>query len=94
LIVESAAFEVSNDNLSEKELKLCAVIKKGASITYEEFYNYLKQNLAYFMVPRYLEFKKELPKNANEFIQKFILRKEWDNKSLRKNAYDVKAKLL
>ncbi len=93
LIVESAAFEVLNDNLSEKELKLCAVIKKKASITYEEFYNYLKQNLAYFMVPRYLEFKEELPKNANEFIQKFILRKEWDNKSLRKNAYDVKAKL-
>ncbi len=93
LIVESAAFDVSDRISPEKEIKLCAVIKKGASITYEDFYNFLKQNLAYFMVPRYIEFKEELPQNANGFVQKFILKKEWENENNKKNVYDVKAKL-
>jgi len=42
------------------------------------------------MVPRYIEFKEELPKNANDFIQKFILRKEWESGRSQKNAYDAK----
>jgi len=91
LIVGSAVFEVNNKNSIEKELKMCAVIKKRAKITPKEFYDFLKQNLAYFMVPRYIEFKKDLPKNANEFIQKFILRKEWEIGESQKNTYDVKA---
>ena len=88
LIVESAVFEVKNNSL-EKELKICAVIQKGVSITYEEFYKFLKKNLAYFMVPRYIEFRKTLPKNANELIQKFILRNEWDSGISLENTHDM-----
>ena len=33
--------------------------------------------------------KSQLPKNANEFIQKFILRKEWKTAKSQKNAYDA-----
>ncbi|MFX1312659.1 MAG: AMP-binding protein [Promethearchaeota archaeon] len=91
LIVESAVFEVNNQKTSEKELKICAVIKERARITPKDFYNFLKQNLAYFMVPRYIEFKKELPKNANELFQKFILREEWETLNSQKNTYDAKA---
>ncbi|MFX1490200.1 MAG: AMP-binding protein, partial [Promethearchaeota archaeon] len=61
-VVRSAVFEVNNDkNSKEKELKICAEIKKGTKMTPQEFYDFLKQNLAYFMVPRYIEFKEELP---------------------------------
>ncbi|KON26971.1 hypothetical protein AC481_06055 [miscellaneous Crenarchaeota group archaeon SMTZ-80] len=88
-IIKSAAFEVPINNSGDKGLKLCAVVKEGATLTYEDFLYYLKQNLAYFMVPRFIEFKKELPKNANELIQKFILKKEWEKKSSRKNTYDT-----
>lgn len=91
LIVGSAVFEVKNENSSEKELKITTIIKKGAEITPKKFYDFLKQNLAYFMVPRYIEFRKELPKNANEFVQKFLLRKEWDIVKTQKNTYDAKA---
>ena len=91
LIDGSAVFEVIDKNSLEKELKICAVIKKGAKITPKEFYDFLKQNLAYFMVPRYIEFRNELPKNANEFIQKFILRKEWEIGKSQKNTCDAKA---
>jgi len=90
LIVSSAVFDVIDESSLEKELKICAVIKKGANLTPNEFYDFLKQNLAYFMVPRYIEFKKELPKNAVEFIQKFILREEWNNAKSQKNTFDAK----
>lgn len=92
LIIESAVFEVSINDSKDKILKLCAVIKEGASMTHEELHEYLKENLAYFMVPRFIEFKKELPKNANELIQKYILIKEWDNKGTKKNTYDTLTK--
>jgi acyl-coenzyme A synthetase/AMP-(fatty) acid ligase len=41
------------------------------------------------MVPRYIEFKKELPKNANELVQKYMLEKEWENETEKKNTYDT-----
>ncbi len=88
LIVESAVFEVDNSSL-ENELKICAVIQKGVTITPREFYKFLKKNLAYFMVPRYIEFREELPKNANELIQKFILRNEWNSGVSLKNTHDM-----
>ena len=88
LIVESAVFEVKNGS-AEKELKMCAVIQKGVSITPDEFYTFLKKNLAYFMVPRYIEFREELPKNANELIQKFILIDEWDSGLSIENTHDM-----
>jgi crotonobetaine/carnitine-CoA ligase len=88
LIVESAVFEVKNDS-AEKELKICAVIQKGVSITHEELYKFLEKNLAYFMVPRYIEFREELPKNANELIQKFILIDEWDSGLSLENTHDM-----
>jgi len=89
LIVESAVFEVSNSNPSEKHLKICAVIQKGASISHKVFQKFLQQNLAYFMVPRYIEFKEELPKNANELIQKFMLINEWKSGKSLENTYDT-----
>jgi crotonobetaine/carnitine-CoA ligase len=89
LIVESAVFEVLGNHSSDKYLKICAVIQNGATITHKEFHKFLQQNLAYFMVPRYIEFTEELPKNANELIQKFILRNEWDSGKSLKNTYDT-----
>ncbi|MFX1389910.1 MAG: AMP-binding protein [Promethearchaeota archaeon] len=90
LVDGSTVFEVIDKTNSEKELKICAVIKKGAKLTPNEFYDFLKQNLAFFMVPRYIEFKEEMPKNANEFVQKFILQKEWENGKSLDKTYDTK----
>ncbi|TFF87523.1 MAG: hypothetical protein EU549_04575, partial [Promethearchaeota archaeon] len=73
LIVNSAAFEVPLDNSSEKAIKICIEIKDKGSLSYSEVNSYLKENLAYFMIPRFIEFKNILPSNANELIQKFKL---------------------
>ncbi|MFX0024519.1 MAG: AMP-binding protein [Candidatus Hermodarchaeota archaeon] len=91
LIDGSAVFEVIDKSTLEKELKICAVTKKKANLAPNELYDFLKQNLAYFMVPRYIEFKEEMPKNANEFIQKFILQKEWETGKNSDKIYDAKA---
>ncbi len=90
LIIESAVFEVNAKDSSEKELKICAVVQDGASITPKEFYSFLKKNLAYFMVPRFIEFKQELPKNPNELIKKFILKNDWESGKSLNNTYDTK----
>jgi len=92
LIIESAAFEVPINDESNPAIILCAVIKKGTSLSYESLNDYLKENLAYYMVPRYYEFKEELPKNAYGLVQKYLLVEEWNNKKLLKNIYDITSK--
>ncbi|MFX1329053.1 MAG: AMP-binding protein [Promethearchaeota archaeon] len=88
-VAECAAFEVSIENSSNKEIKICTVVKKDTDLKYNDFHYYLKENLAYFMVPRFIEFKEQLPKNLNELVQKFILKEEWEDKSLRNNTFDT-----
>ncbi|MFX1445267.1 MAG: AMP-binding protein [Promethearchaeota archaeon] len=87
-ISECAAFEVSFKNSPNKEIKICAVVKKDKKLKYSDFHYFLNENLAYFMVPRFIEFKEELPKNINELVLKFILKQQWEDITLRKNTYD------
>jgi len=92
-ILECAAFGVkSGENLIE-EIKLCVVLKKSSSITAKELYDYMNLNLANFMVPRYIEFKEELPKTNTNFVQKFVLEKEWKENISQKNTWDAKNNL-
>ncbi|MEJ2277157.1 MAG: AMP-binding protein [Candidatus Lokiarchaeota archaeon] len=51
LVINSAAFEVDLDSSQNKALKICVEIKKGVALSYQELHSYLKENLAYFMVP-------------------------------------------
>ncbi|MBD3216113.1 MAG: AMP-binding protein [Candidatus Lokiarchaeota archaeon] len=90
LIINSAVIEVQFANSSKKELKICCKIKDNTKLAHHDFYSFLKENLAYFMVPRFIEFRSILPKNANEFVQKFILKQEWELKERRKNTYDTR----
>jgi crotonobetaine/carnitine-CoA ligase len=91
-VINSAVFEVPVNNSSEKALKICVRIKNDTDLTYEDLHSYLKQNLAYFMVPRFMEYKRTLPKNANDLVQKFILREEWHTKESKMNSYDTHLK--
>ncbi len=84
-ILESAAFTVP----SEKNIKLCVVKRKDSEITHKELSDYLFQNCAYFMVPRFIEFKRELPKNSNELVSKYILRQEWEEEITKRNTWDT-----
>ena len=91
-VVESAVFGVPNEEKLEEDIKLCIVLKNKQTITHEEFSNYLFQNMAYYLVPKYIEFKDQFPKNGNGLIKKFILRKEWESENSKRNSWDTEKK--
>jgi len=85
-VLDCAVISIPSEN-SNNDMKICAVLHKDNSITHQEFYNYLRLNLAHYMVPRYIEFKKRLRVLTGR-IKKFQLRNEWQNKEIQKNTWD------
>ncbi|MCP1145495.1 AMP-binding protein [Lysinibacillus endophyticus] len=67
-------------------VKAFIVLKEGKSVTEEELDKYCRQNLAAFKVPRYYEFRKELPKTAVGKILRRTLVEEEKQKNLELQA--------
>lgn len=67
-------------------VKAYIVLKEGKSVTEEELDKYCRQNLAAFKVPRYYEFRKELPKTAVGKILRRTLVEEEKQKNLELQA--------
>ncbi len=82
-ILESAVFAVPSE-LGEDEVKANIVFKPGESLPPEDLIRFCNDRMAYFAVPRYLEFVDELPKTPTNRIEKYRLRqlgvteKTWD----------------
>ena len=49
--------------LAEDDLKVTATLKEGATITEEELFRWCIDELPYFALPRYIEFRAELPRS-------------------------------
>lgn len=58
----------------EDELKVTAVLRDGAVVTEHELCIWSLDNLPHFAVPRYIEFRAELPKNPTGRVLKYQLR--------------------
>ena len=86
-VLESAAIAVKDKEMTEDEVKICVILKQGQKLEPEELIAYCKDRMAYFMVPRYVEFMEEFPKTPNQKIQKFMLREQgvtpetWDRET-------------
>ena len=72
-LLEAAVHAVPSP-LGEDDLKVTVVLKDGATLTEEELARWSVERLPYFAVPRYVEFRDELPKNQMGKIQKHELR--------------------
>ncbi|OLS12888.1 MAG: Long-chain-fatty-acid--CoA ligase [Promethearchaeota archaeon CR_4] len=75
-ILESVVFGVPGNKSSGDDLKICVVLKNtrmASTLTPAQFYEYLQENLANFMVPRYIEFQPML-RTSSERIKKYLLR--------------------
>lgn len=72
-VLESAAVAVPAE-LGEDEVKIVVVLKPGERLAPEELIAWCEKRLAYFMVPRYVQFTGALPKTPNEKVQKYRLR--------------------
>lgn len=73
-VLESAAVAVPSEH-SEDELKVVAALKPGAHVEPAELHAFLKDRLPAYMVPRFIEIRREeLPKTPTGKVQKVLLR--------------------
>ncbi|MCZ6623505.1 MAG: AMP-binding protein [Deltaproteobacteria bacterium] len=87
-IAESAVIGVP-DPIHQEEVKAYIVLKPPATpatLTPEEIWALCQKHLALFKVPRYLEYRQELPKTPSGKVQKTPLRAEGG--SLKQEAFD------
>lgn len=78
LIAESAVIGVA-DAIRGEEVKACIVLKPPAGreeLSPEAIWTFCDERLAPFKVPRFLEYRNELPKTPSSKIQKNLLRED------------------
>ena len=73
--------------LTEDDLKITATVKEGASLTEEELFRWCIDQLPYFALPRYIEFRAELPRSPVGRVLKRELRDE----GVTATTWDVEA---
>jgi crotonobetaine/carnitine-CoA ligase len=84
-ILDAAVIPVP-DPIRGEEVKAYVVLSPGQELTEQEIFEYCKENMAAFKVPRYLEFRESLPKTPSERVQKQKLRGERED--LTEGCYD------
>jgi carnitine-CoA ligase len=85
-VLESAAHAVPSE-LSEDEIKLVIVLKPGRTAKPEEILDFCQGKMAYYAIPRYVEFREALPKTGTHRIEYSVLKQEgitpgtWDREA-------------
>jgi crotonobetaine/carnitine-CoA ligase len=74
-LADVAVHAVPSD-LSEDDLKVTATLAEGASLTEEELFRWCIDELPWFALPRYIEFRVELPRSPVGRVLKRDLRAE------------------
>lgn len=74
-IIEAAVIPVPDAGRGE-EVKAALVLRPGSKVTEQDVADWARQRLASFKVPRYIEFRPELPHTGSGKIDKTILRRE------------------
>jgi crotonobetaine/carnitine-CoA ligase len=72
--VAEVAIVGQKGELGHDEIVAHVVLKKNKSLDAKEFFEFCNNNMSYFMVPKYLVIRSELPKTATERIEKYKLR--------------------
>ena len=62
--------------LTEDDLKITAILADGASVTEADLFRWCIDQLPYFALPRYIEFRTELPRSPVGRVLKRELRTE------------------
>lgn len=76
-VLEAAVIAVPSE-LGEDEVMACIVLKENQIMNPEEIIDWCKEHLANFKVPRYVQFRDNLPKTPTQRIAKYILKQEED----------------
>ena len=62
--------------MGEDDVKVTAVLKEGETLTERELCEWCLDKVPFFAVPRYIEFRMDLPRNPTGKIMKFQLRED------------------
>jgi crotonobetaine/carnitine-CoA ligase len=84
-ILDCAVIGVPSE-LAEEEVKAFVVIRPGEQMKPEEVVQWCVERLAHFKVPRYVEFREELPRTPSLRVRKDMLRQE--PAELQNNCFD------
>ncbi len=91
-VLESAAYAVKILGVVEDEVMVSVVLKPGESMSPEELLDYCQGKMAYFMVPRFVNFIDALPKSEVHRTLKQVLKDQgvtettWDREKV---GYEV-----
>lgn len=72
-VQDVAAFPVTSE-MSEDEVMVAIVVRPDRTLDAAELIEHCQANMAYYMVPRYVDFCSDLPRNASEKVMKYQLR--------------------
>lgn len=75
-IQESVAIGLKSKEWAEDEVKVVVVLKQGEQLSPEALIDYCEERMAYFAVPRFIEFKSSLPKTPTQRVEKYKLKEE------------------
>jgi len=78
VVVESAAIGVPSQ-YTEDDVKVVVVLQRSATLTHRALVDWCRDNMPKYMVPSYVEFADELPKNPTGKVNKRGLREDWNN---------------
>jgi crotonobetaine/carnitine-CoA ligase len=85
-ILDVAVHAVASD-VGEDEVKVTCVLQPGADLTGEELCRWAAERVPYFAIPRYIEFRDDLPRNPVGRVLKYELRAQgvteatWDREA-------------
>ena len=86
-VLESAAVGYPSE-LGEEDVRVFVVPRAGAVVEPLDLIRWCEERMAYFMVPRYVDVRSELPKTATERVEKYRLKAEplapttWDREAV------------
>ena len=72
-VLECAVVAVPSE-LGEDEVKAVIVLREGADATADDLWTFSDEHMPRFWVPRYVEFRREMPKTPSQKIQKYRVR--------------------
>jgi len=85
-VLESAAHAVPSE-LGEDDVKVTCVLQSDSDISAEELCRWAAERVPYFAIPRYIEFRGDLPRNPVGRVLKYELRAQgvtaqtWDREA-------------
>ncbi|MHA2400805.1 MAG: AMP-binding protein [Promethearchaeota archaeon] len=96
-VLESAAYGIKGhqvgEDYAEDEVMAAVVLQPGKNMTPEELLDFVQDKLAYFQVPRFIDFIDELPKSKVHRIMKRFLKERGVTETTydrEKAGYEVK----